>query len=529
MGSAASLPVADRDEVAALTRAVDAQDWPRVVQLVESHARLYMLLGPFDVLRPAVLRIPLDIAATNTTVLALRDTWLRVPDKMLLAATRLPVNTEDSAGPPIQDREIRLVKSGLWLIVALRIRGWFDEARDYAGRLLTVLDAARKSRPTEVAEIYPTLHLHAAISRMLVGDLIGALGALREAYLLASDNPHDFLESDAAGKTALTYATIGDHRRADEWLARHEAAVLADVYIARHIRSTSATARLIVAIDRLDLAAADSASAELLATDAHRELFWSFIAHAHAQYALVTGTFSEGLDEVLRARALHRSELGHGALAGPMLAAAESDLLLALGRGNQARAAAYGIHRDHHLLRVSQARLALLTGEAGEALRLATDSNWDRRAFARDRVEMLLIHAVAAHRIGDDAGARAPFTRATDAARSSGILRPFRAVPLEDLHALAVDVPAAQQLLASPALRSRPEIFSAKVALIALTPREQELLERLAGDLTRQQIANSLHISLNTVKVQLRGLFKKLDVETRADAVARGRAYGLLR
>jgi LuxR family maltose regulon positive regulatory protein len=243
----------------------------------------------------------------------------------------------------------------------------------------------------------------------------------------------------------------------------------------------------------------------------------------------VTGTFSDGLDEVWRARALHRDELGHGALAGPLLAAVESDLLLALGRGNQARAVAYGPHRDHPLLRVTQARLALLTGDAGEALRLATDSAWERRALARGRIEMLLIRAVAAHRTDDDNAARAAFTRAVDAARSASTLRPFRTIPDEDLHALAAGLSAARELLASPALQARPEIFPATVALIVLTPREQELLERLAGNLTRQQIANSLRTSLNTVKVQLRGLFKKLDVESRADAVARGRAYGLLR
>jgi DNA-binding CsgD family transcriptional regulator len=178
---------------------------------------------------------------------------------------------------------------------------------------------------------------------------------------------------------------------------------------------------------------------------------------------------------------------------------------------------------------VTQARLALLTGDAGEALRLATDSAWERRALARGRIEMLLIRAVAAHRTDDDNAARAAFTRAVDAARSASTLRPFRTIPDEDLHALAAGLSAARELLASPALQARPEIFPATVALIVLTPREQELLERLAGNLTRQQIANSLRTSLNTVKVQLRGLFKKLDVESRADAVARGRAYGLLR
>lgn len=518
-----------RADAAELKHAVEAEDWHRVVALVESHAREYMLHDPFDALRPAVLSVPLEVATTSITVLAIRDMWLRVPDRLLLAATRIAVNSDNPAEITIGDREIRLVKGGLWLIAALRIRGWFDEARDYAGRLLTVLDAARRVRPTEVAAIYPTLHLQAGIARLLVGDVVGSLSALREAYMWAADNPHDYLESDAAGKTALTYAIIGDYRRVDEWLTRHRSAPLGQVFLGRHVHSTGATARLLAAVDRLDLAEAEAASSELLSTDAHRELFWACVAYGHAQHALVTGTFASGLDEVRRARALHRDDLGHGAMAGPLLAAVESDLLLALGRGNQARAVAYGPYRDHHLLRVSQARLALLTGQPDEALRLATDSAWERRTFARSRVEMLLIHAVAAYRIGDAPAAQAALTRAVDAARFSGTLRPFRTVPLDDLHTLAVGIPAAEEMLASPALQGRRQIFTEDVALISLTPREQQLLECLAGDLTRQQIANSLHISLNTIKVQLRGLFRKLDVESRADAVARGRAYGLIR
>jgi LuxR family transcriptional regulator, maltose regulon positive regulatory protein len=499
------------------------------VDLIERHARSLMVTDPSAVLRPAVLQVPLEVASTSATVLALRDTWTRVPDKLLLSAARLPTTPDALSEIGSRDRAAQVVEAGLWVIVALRIRGWFDEARDYAGRLLKILDAVRAARPTEVSQIFPSLHLHAAIARLLGGEFNGAFASLREAYLCASDDPHGYIESDAASKTALAYATLGEHDRAAEWLHRYETAPLHYGSVRRHITSTAATARLLTAVDRLDLAAASAANAELLAIDAHRELFWGFAAYAQAQYALVTGALSDGLDQVRRARSLHREELGHGALAGPMLAAAETDFLLALGRGNQARAVANGQHANHPFLRVSQARIALFTGQPQEALRLATDSAWDRRAMPRNRLDMLLVHAIAAARTGQSRAAVTALQRAVDAARASGSLRPFRTVPRDELANLAAELPDAATLLADPGLGAQRDLFPASVALIALTRREQELLEQLSGALTRQQIANSLRISFNTVKVQLRGLYRKLDVESRADAVARGREYGLLR
>jgi DNA-binding NarL/FixJ family response regulator len=111
----------------------------------------------------------------------------------------------------------------------------------------------------------------------------------------------------------------------------------------------------------------------------------------------------------------------------------------------------------------------------------------------------------------------------------TGSLRAFRTVPVAEIAEFVDDVPEVREVLAEAAVSVHVELFPARVTLVTLTPREQQLLEQLAGDLTRQQIANSFRVSFNTIKVQLRGLYRKLDVESRADAIARGREYGLLR
>jgi len=61
-----------------------------------------------------------------------------------------------------------------------------------------------------------------------------------------------------------------------------------------------------------------------------------------------------------------------------------------------------------------------------------------------------------------------------------------------------------------------------------LTNRERELLALLADGLVKKQIAARLGIPTNTVKTHLELLFDKLDVATRAEAVATGVKRGLL-
>ena len=58
----------------------------------------------------------------------------------------------------------------------------------------------------------------------------------------------------------------------------------------------------------------------------------------------------------------------------------------------------------------------------------------------------------------------------------------------------------------------------------ALSDRERAVLRALSGPLTLREIAAELHVSHNTVKTQVRSVFRKLGAHDRADAVARAAA-----
>jgi DNA-binding CsgD family transcriptional regulator len=63
---------------------------------------------------------------------------------------------------------------------------------------------------------------------------------------------------------------------------------------------------------------------------------------------------------------------------------------------------------------------------------------------------------------------------------------------------------------------------------VLLTNREREILGLLADGMGNKQIAARLGISTNTVKTHLELLFDKLEVSSRAEAVATGVRRGLL-
>jgi LuxR family transcriptional regulator, maltose regulon positive regulatory protein len=77
-------------------------------------------------------------------------------------------------------------------------------------------------------------------------------------------------------------------------------------------------------------------------------------------------------------------------------------------------------------------------------------------------------------------------------------------------------------------LRLRASGGGDRVRSQRLSERELTVLRRLTGRQTQGEIAADLHVSRNTVKTQVRSLFDKLGVTSRAEAVARARELGLL-
>jgi len=117
-------------------------------------------------------------------------------------------------------------------------------------------------------------------------------------------------------------------------------------------------------------------------------------------------------------------------------------------------------------------------------------------------------------RAGDYAGARSLAREAREALNTCP--------DPGSLNALLKQTERSLQLAPTPA--SAPVL----AADLELSERELTILRLLGSKLSQREIGSNLFISLNTVKGHVKSIFRKLGVNSRAEAVARGRELGLL-
>ncbi|WP_151771466.1 LuxR C-terminal-related transcriptional regulator [Streptomyces abyssomicinicus] len=154
-------------------------------------------------------------------------------------------------------------------------------------------------------------------------------------------------------------------------------------------------------------------------------------------------------------------------------------------------------------------------------------------------VRAALVRARAADGAGDAATARRLVERALLDARRERLRRPFldagawirpllATAPLRELAAgWLTPGPPRPGDEPSPA-RVPGELVAGELVAGELSGRERDVLARLAGMMSTEEIAADLCLSVNTVKTHLKSVYRKLAVSRRGDAVRRARSLGLL-
>jgi LuxR family maltose regulon positive regulatory protein len=147
--------------------------------------------------------------------------------------------------------------------------------------------------------------------------------------------------------------------------------------------------------------------------------------------------------------------------------------------------------------------------------------------------QAFLLEAIARDALGDRGTAERALERALDLAEPDGVLTVFLLHPVPGLlqrHARQRTAHAALiadilSLLAGK--RSAPPP-AGRPPLGALSDSEIRVLRYLPTNLSGPEIAGELYVSHNTVRTHITHLYAKLGTHTRAEAVARARALGLL-
>src|SRR5215469_7260488 len=212
--------------------------------------------------------------------------------------------------------------------------------------------------------------------------------------------------------------------------------------------------------------------------------------------------------------------------------------LVRLGEAERAEQALAGVgdhDRDGGEMRISLAALRLAQDDPRAAI-AALAPVLDGSAPVPRAIwlaEAFLQEAIAWDALGDQGAADRAMERALDVAEPDSVLVPFLFSPALDLlerhagHGTAHAALVADILSMLAGRRSAPPP-AGPPPLEPLTDSEVRVLRYLPTNLPAAEIARELTVSRSTVRTHISHVYAKLGTHTRAEAVARARALGLL-
>ncbi len=184
---------------------------------------------------------------------------------------------------------------------------------------------------------------------------------------------------------------------------------------------------------------------------------------------------------------------------------------------------------------ICQARLLIAGEDDKAALHLINPVLADPvgRCSIADRISALLTAAVAHRRLGQASDAGELLEEALALAEPDDACGPFIAAGPAVRSALTVLISPASRCAAFAGrildrFDSRTPRRVAPLSSTALTESELAVLRFLPSHMTNQEIAESLFLSINTIKTHLSSVYRKLGVVNRRQAIAQGRRLELL-
>ncbi|WP_203136399.1 LuxR C-terminal-related transcriptional regulator [Microbacterium sp. JZ31] len=242
---------------------------------------------------------------------------------------------------------------------------------------------------------------------------------------------------------------------------------------------------------------------------------WIERARLEAAIALVAGRPGEGLAELDRVLRMRAGD-GRSRYAQCRLAPVRALLQLALGNVEAAGVLLRETGGTTPQIRVGLARVELVRGRLHAALNAIAALPVEGLS-PRTVAEATAIEAAVLLRLPSTFRALGAIDRLGALARSTGLRLPLAFLPRSDFER----VRDALTLRGYGDLFVRVHAVLPESSVLTLTTREVALLRALAEpDASRAGIAEQLHVSVNTVKTQLRLLYRKLGVSDRQTALA---------
>lgn len=329
------------------------------------------------------------------------------------------------------------------------------------------------------------------------------------------------------GAQARLEADCGALERARA-LGRQALAMADEAGFRDHVSTADAHLALAqVAIDRYELEAAATSLLDAYerARRNRRTSLVAAIVVQRARWHLATGDLDEGL--ALLAAHRHSSGPPLGESLVTALTAVHGRLLLAAGSLAEAEAVVGRAPQRSSATSVVTAQAALARGDRIGMEQVLHD--WPGPPTERTELERLVATATSGRVCDDPERADAALRAALRLAAPDGHVAVWAeageaAARVVHNRAVTGDGPYVQALATALPAPGTADIDGHR----SLSPREQAVLSYLATRLDNAEIASRLFISPNTLKTHLRRIYRKLDVQTREDAVRRGEDLGLI-
>jgi len=405
---------------------------------------------------------------------------------------------------------------------AERVGAWLDARTQGAPHATLPWSAARPAgRPG-------WLSAQRGVTAMLTGADDAAVTLFTRAADEAGDRPlAHYARVTAVAHLALLSACRGHHR-----LARRHLRTLRDEppfpdWVAPVHMAADLLAAAQLAVHEGDPESARAALADYARVAPCRPDLWAFHAYVLAGYHAHYGDPLHGLREIDELRVLHGAvDRETGTAAGRLALRGEAKLLLRAGGTARVLQLAHDQDPDGEWLSTHHAWAHLVVGENLEAVSLASAALRRTQPSPADALDLHVVMAVAHLRAGREDKARSWFQRALRLRASPEHVGPFLGMRPEERETL-------ERLAGSPSLLAGGVVpVRHNVPVVALTERlsrrERAVLEALCEGCTAEQAAARFSVSVNTVRTQIRNIYRKLGVSTRKEAVAAARELGLV-
>jgi LuxR family maltose regulon positive regulatory protein len=530
---------ADRgDIVEAVRHAVAAGDWPDAARLVADHSFRWVLDGEAGTIRAVLQEFP-EGASVDHPDLALAHAAAELNQgRMEEAAAQLALaESHVHSAPPARRRRLAVAIASLRLALARR-SGQFSEVIEQV-KLLDASVADASSEPIAMeSELRGVALLNLGIVETWSGRLVDAERHLSEGAALAQRIGRPYLEVACRAHQGfpsklVSVATARERGR--------QAVALAERY---GLDDRPMLAPALGAVGGMAIWMGEFDEGERWLRRAWEVASVQVDPAVAVLLHLATGMLHSGRGqhqsaaEAFAAAAQAQSLLTGAHALAPRITGWLAATQARLGRPDEARALLAGFAIEPERMGAiynARAVICLVDGDPAAALdvlRGVRDITPPVEPFTL--VEAHLLAGAAHLRLGDRNAAAAAAEAALATAEPDRLMFPFAMAEAADLlDALPQHETAHAALLSDivDLLRGESAPSSDREPLAQsdeLSPSELRVLGYLPTNLTRTEIAQALHVSINTVNTHIRNVYAKLGARDRSAAVHRARQLRLL-